>query len=181
MAVISLNQIKDDTVTQLIAAGICGGKVENSRSAKVRVEDLPQARVYLRQENGQSEGAPNHGPAKFKRVVTLAIAITDKDEDAAVIKVDEVLVALFEFQPWLDLFEAIDSYTVEYESLSDGESNEVEALISITLDIQRVEYTVPVTDDLQRVTGRDDNDDDGGLIIGPDGTPVAPFNIEIPQ
>lgn len=114
-------------------------KVLKTRTLPTKDDQLPVICVAHGGETGRADGDANVGAPKFISELKLLITVVDLATSDLVLdagitrKVEEIKQTLFTDSTWLDLFEALESFSVSYHFPREAEIVLCEARLELTV------------------------------------------------
>lgn len=160
--------IRDGTHARL--QDITGVKeVLKTRTLPTKDDQLPIICVAHGGENGRADGDANVGAPKFLSDLRLLITVVDLATSDLVLdagitrKVEEIKQTLFTDSSWLELFEALESFSVSYHFPREAEIVLCEARLELTVsyrsnwppyainDLRQVETTFQLTETADKI------------------------------
>lgn len=179
-----LQELRDATVTALIAAGVAEGNVKPARYRPIKGAELPMVAVYVRQDQMTALGDANHGHAQFGHQTTVAVEIAtaavgdEPGDDAILALIENCQDALFQSTTWMSVILGVEQVAIEVTHSEEGEARFIAARVDLTVS-RRSQFEATIADDLAKVSGRA-GDGRGVDFAEPDGTIEADFEVPIP-
>lgn len=180
-----LTEIAEATKTRLIAVDLYDGKIEVSRIPPTKTEHLPIALVAVHQDTATASGRGNHGEPDFTNTIQIVIVLRESGTTGAEIEkalghaTETVLSGLLSDSAWVNQFEGVAGYSVQYRVQKDASPLIVDAFISLSCNYHTI-YPPIVEDDFAKASARDPGAGEYGVNIGdPDGPIDAEFEIGV--
>lgn len=133
-------QLVAATAVRLVAAGICGGRVDKDRVQPADGEVLPLAFVHISDSKGHPKSkGPRTGFPVLDHVIVLSIDVYDKAASGEAVKgqlydaSQAILAALLTSPEWLALGEGVDGVDHSYLTPQSGRATTAGLRIDISV------------------------------------------------